>query len=522
MYKLLLVDDNQFVLDGFREKINLGDLGIELSAVAANGEEALCLAGAVQPDIIVTDIKMPRMDGMALLEAVAKSGRSVKTVILSGYSDFEYARRAISLNAVEYLLKPILKTDIEACLARIVQELKNRDEEARRKSRQEDQLRQSSGIVKSHLITGLLEGKAETLCDDRLAAVCPALFAGPVAAVVVERDRVAAGAEGMEPMALLLGAVECALPGCAGVVLGERRTALLLPAGPTRAAALAALRRVYAEACRLAAGPVSVAAGEPAERPDGIHRSYLQAVEAMGYRLIWGGGAVLPHWEVVCHGGKSARFDQSLKKALDIAAQGKREATMAALDEFYGGIATHRDCRPADVTGASNRLALCSLAILRGEGGSLCESALWEQLNTLETLEDVRGWIKGVFERAHSAADERSRFSHIVNRVIDVVDRDYAKDLLLKDIADELFISTNYLTTLFRKETGVTFKKYMTGVRVRKAMELLRDPQYKVYQIAGLIGYESEEHFSRVFKETTGLTPREYKNGGSPARQAVQ
>jgi two-component system, response regulator YesN len=253
MYKLLLVDDNEIVLEGFREKINLAGLGIELAGIATNGADALDLVAKISPDILVTDIKMPKMTGMELIEAIRESNKKIKVVILSGYTDFEYARKAISYNAVEYLLKPILKSDIEGVLGRIVESLKSEEADM--------------------------------------------------------------------------------------------------------------LRRMY--------GPFS------------------------------------------------------------------------------------------------------------------------------ETL----------------MSRDKTGYSQIVNRVVEFIERDYAKELLLKDMAKELYISENYLTTLFKKDTGVSFKKYMTGVRMRKAAELLRQPKYKVYEIAALVGYDSEEHFCRVFKETMGVTSKEYRSG---------
>lgn len=528
MYKLVLVDDNEFVLEGFREKINLKGLGIELSGVASNGAEALELIQTIGPDILVTDIKMPKMTGMELIEAIRSTNRKMKVVILSGYSDFEYARKAISLNTAEYLLKPILKSDIESALAKIVESLKSEETEALRHERIEARSRQNSEIVKSHVISGLLEGRA----DDREKVL------GLLSAEDIDfRDKKAVAAL-MEPApgslasgdadaaggimnGLLSTALTAAGEDSIGILAGERRAAFIsfydrfLDDGEIDESFRELLLAVR-DAVKADRGiSTTISAGLAVPGLLDIRESFQQACEAMGYRLIFGVDSVIMFSSIAARkAGKSVRFDESMERILNAVKKRDRDGIGAAIDGFFSGIASHCDCAPPDVINASYRLALAAGEIEHDIAASAREAALWEQLNALDSLEGIRGWVRGLYTAAFQTADSRTRYSQIVTFVIDAVERNYAKELLLKDIAREMYISENYLTTLFKRETGVSFKKYMTNVRMQKAAALLLNPKYKVYEVASLVGYDSEEHFCRMFKENKGMTPKEFRNSG--------
>jgi len=244
MYKAILVDDDEFVLKGFQQKISWESLDVKLMATAKNGSDALTLVTELKPDILITDIRMPIMDGMALLEALRENGSKVKVIIISGYGEFELAQKALRLNAAEYLLKPTSKEDVEAALKKIVSDIKLEDQERSEKS----------------------------------------------------------------------------------------------------------------------------------------------------------------------------------------------------INEI----------------GSSD--------------------------------------------------------SGVVSLVKDYVQSNYHQSIYLKDISKLIFLSENYLSTLFKKGTGVTFKEYLISVRMKKAKAFLAKPGLKIYEVAGLVGYESNEYFSNIFKETFGLTPKEYRS----------
>ena len=131
-----------------------------------------------------------------------------------------------------------------------------------------------------------------------------------------------------------------------------------------------------------------------------------------------------------------------------------------------------------------------------------------------EGIDQLTGWIKEFFSNVFDVANSKNKrqFNSIINYVIENIEKNYMNEIELNSMAQKLFISANYLSTLFKKETGISFKNYLTNYRLDKAKKLLLDPQYKIYQIANLVGYENEEYLCRLFKSNFGVTCKEYRD----------
>ena len=161
LYKILLVDDEMDVLRAMKKKIDWEAMGFCLAGTAENGQEALEMAEQLHIDVVMTDIKMPYMDGLTLCRKLKENYRNIKVVIYSGFDDFEFAREAVHLEAEEYLLKPISVKDMEEVLTRIRQKLDDEINEHRNMNRLYEYYQKSLPAMQEQLVMGILEGKGD-------------------------------------------------------------------------------------------------------------------------------------------------------------------------------------------------------------------------------------------------------------------------------------------------------------------------------------------------------------------------
>jgi two-component system response regulator YesN len=161
MYKVLLVDDESFVLEGLKRRVHWQDLNLEIVGTASDGLEAIRKIEQLQPDILVTDIIMPIMDGIKLIETIRELDLSVKIIILSGHDEFTYAQKAIRLGAVEYQLKPVSIEEIESTLKTTIEQLEIEKASQKRNSEMEKSSKQQAQMMKQYMLTDLATGKAD-------------------------------------------------------------------------------------------------------------------------------------------------------------------------------------------------------------------------------------------------------------------------------------------------------------------------------------------------------------------------
>ncbi|HVI40273.1 MAG TPA: response regulator, partial [Anaerovoracaceae bacterium] len=161
MYKVMLVDDEEIVIEGLKKKIDWEGLQLEIAGVAQDGLEALKMIEETTPDILITDVIMPVMDGLKLIETIKAMGKNIKTIILSGHDEFSYAQKALKLGAAEYQLKPISVEELEELLERIITKINEERQEEQVKNKLKKDNIQNSEIVKRHIFTSILEGRAD-------------------------------------------------------------------------------------------------------------------------------------------------------------------------------------------------------------------------------------------------------------------------------------------------------------------------------------------------------------------------
>ncbi len=496
--KLLVVDDDRYAREGILSCLPLEEMGIHHVMQTHDGKTALEIVRWFSPDIIITDICMPRMDGMSFAAAVRRTKPESLLIFITGFAEIGYLKQAIELSAVAFVEKPLQPDELLRAVQNAVAKHQERMKEDQRSESLQKLLRQQAAAMMMH--TRKDPQELRSLCarigfPTEAVYRCLAINTGAVPPHdVLETLMELAEKQGFACAAELREARHIHAVLAAGKRKPETEAEALIAALHRRVPGIVtgvgmsvpALERVHESrkaACRMLEG-----AFYDAERmhfpyreqnADGVLTvdSYAQFV-----RLLEENRTLLPGWldSLLVRVGevRGDRVDSVRSLMLSVLRELYRR-----IPELYGkvyGISQpgELDDYVASVTGLHQFREMLTV--------------LFNQLNTME--------------------DTSSRFSQIVRDAkAFIVQHIHVSDLGLKEIAAQVNFSAAYLNVVFRTETGMTVKQYLIDCRIREAKRLLRDPAVRISEIAQRCGYSNSNYFAKAFKESTGMSPGEYR-----------
>jgi len=530
LYRVLLADDEEEIREGIRRKIDWERLGFKLAGSAANGMDALELAEQLRPDVVLTDIKMPYMDGLELCRRLRQLLPASKMVVFSGFDDFEYARQAVGMNVYEYILKPINAPELGDVLERLRgqldrERLERRDMEALRR-RYEDSL----PVLRELFFTRLLDGRIPApQVRDRAARYEIELPEGWWAAALVLAD-VPGGEEEAGCDELLLPSIQSffqshfALPGCAlHTVLYNDTAALLFRLEGEEQ--IYPLTEELGRLCRLAASLLGLTlfagVGRPCPGPEALHRSAEGAAAAADYRALMGGAQVLYIGDLEPDRSAGLTLGEEDRRALAAAVKlGGREAVARVIRGQAARVREEGLTLPQSCMFFLE--VLRALTQLAQDGGVELEEVFGPgftgtvDITAFRSLDEVEEWL---LERGLKLWERLSRQRSdsawkTMDRAKRFIEERYADSgLSVETLCAHLHLSPTYFSTLFKRETQKSFTAYVTEVRMEHAAQMLRDTDEKTYLIAERAGYADPNYFSYVFKRHFGVTPSKYRAG---------
>lgn len=544
MLRTFLVEDEFVVRENIKKMVPWEQYGYELVGEAPDGEVALPMIRKLKPDLLITDIKMPFMDGLTLSKMVRKDFPGMKIVILSGYDDFNYAKQAIGIGVEDYLLKPITKN---AFLERLT-EIRNRWEQEMGQREYYEQFRREiqeyernssrdffEALISGSMDTGEIYKKADQLGLDIVAEVYNILLftmdagRGVTGASEEYSEWEARKRERMEsffvdnPYAMLFRNNAFSY----GVLVKEQRSS---PGENTEKCATF-IRETLGSGC---GHDWFLAVGQPVERLSSMKLSYHAAAKAFSRRYLYDGNIL--YYEELEREEKIQKNDSRYLKKIDI-----NVLNPAILERFLGsGLLDETEDFVRDYFQAIGHEAMESfvfrnyvilnvrfsvLGFLKKLG---CEAGDLENHDTEEVLEERARSMESavkyageIIKKAVMLRDENSgnKNRSILKSAVEYIDTHYMEETLsLNTAAQVANISANHFSALFSQNKGQTFIEYLTSLRMRHARELLRCTDKRSSEIAAEVGYKDAHYFSYLFKKTQGMTPSEYRKAGEGKR----
>ena len=529
-YRVLLADDEEEIRAGISRKIDWAGLGFVLAGEAENGAEALELCEQMQPDVVLTDIKMPFMDGLELCRRLKQSLPAAKLVVFSGFDDFEYARQAIGMNVSEYILKPINAPE----LIGVLNKLKGQLDEQRMERRDMETLRrryeESLPILRELFYTRLLDGQIRPdLIQDRAARYELELPQGTWAAALVQVDCLGEAGKAERDELLLLSVrafiqEHFALEGCTiRAILYNDAVAVLAHLGSERAVypLMKELGRLCALSHSYLGMSLTVGLGLPCGGPGELHASVEGAHSALDYRVLMGGGQVIyigdqePDHSIRL--SLEEEDQRALAAAVKLGSEGEVEQVVRGLlDRVRESRLSLSQCHLYFL-----EIVTCLIKLARsGEAG--VEDVFGPgftgvvSITDFRSLEELGQWLNSRCLKLRELLGRRRTDSawKTVEGAKDYVAKHYAdSELSVDSVCACLHLSPAYFSTLFKRETGMGFTAYVTELRMDRAARMLRESDEKTYLIAEQTGYTDPNYFSYVFKKHFGVTPSKYRSG---------
>jgi two-component system response regulator YesN len=540
VYKAIIVDDEPLVRSGLRNTINWQEHGFELVGDYTNGVEALEAVELHKPDLVLSDIYMPFMNGLELSGRISAQYPYIKVIILTGYDEFEYAQQALRLKVHDFILKPITARETQELLDKVKREM---DEETKRREdigRLHNQLTQSLPLLKERFLERLVvTGIGAQSLDERFAYFGLPRLSPRYLVMVLDIDDFGEPKSGSNEgdRELLRFAVYNILEEIVQRENGhlfrtrEERMAVIV-SGQTeddplyeKAFRIAEVARHHTE--RFLKFTVTVGVGRSCVSPEQLPASYKSALSALEYRFLLGKNRVLSILDLEGHvsaGEYHVDWDRKLASTLKT---GSEQDAVTLIELIVKDLKS--SLLPLDacllqiqkiVFALLNTLQELGLTESGAAGG---QQILFTGMFRFKTLDEVESWLKTVVHNAISAiADNRNHLTHMqIVKAMAFIEEHYADEgISLQELCRHVLMSTSNFSLVFKQHTGATFVEYLTRVRIEKAKELLQFSSLKFYEIATRVGYGDPNYFSILFKKQTGLTPSEYKDKltkGNPA-----
>ncbi|MDR1105247.1 MAG: response regulator [Treponema sp.] len=549
MYKVFLVEDEIVVREGIRNSIPWAKTPYTLTGEAPDGEMALSIIKDIKPDILITDIRMPFMDGLTLSRIVKKTLPWIKIIILSGHDEFKYAREAISIGVEEYLLKPVSSSDMLETLDKIAKRIDAEKEELLNIEYLKRQAQSHSDILRERWffdfvsrdvpIEDVIE-KARELGMDLIAR------AYIVAVINVSLP------QNKSPQFLpVKKIIKTIIEKYTNVILfeggGEEKYILLIKSLPLQRespgnadpepgdlpksgdpneyieeSVYSIAQAIKYEVERNTACKIAVGIGPSAERLGEINKSYFRAEQIVNYQRGLGlsqisDGTGLPV--------EKQAFDQPSVLNIDgdmlwakfrYASRKDIDSIIQEYTKLLGNVPGESEMLEYYIFGEALIAASKIIEELHGDMAeiipfSLDQHEIKKIINSREVFYEK---LKALFIAVVEFRDSRiaGRYQSVVLKAKEYIDRHYAsQDISLHTVASYVGISPNHLSTVFSQERGENFIEYLTRVRIEKAKQLLENTAMKNADIAYEAGFGDPHYFSFIFKKNTGLSPREYR-----------
>lgn len=532
---ILIVEDETQIrgsLEDALRRFGIGDIRI-----AGNGSEALMLLEARKADLILSDIRMPEMDGIALLERVRERHGDVPFIVLSGYDLFEYAQKALKFGAYAYLLKPVAEAELEDVVRRALQELMQKRDLREDELRLQIKLNAGTSELRRHYLTEIVEGKE---ASGRQARKCeeygirfPYPFHYVWLAGMDEAVRIAQTMPRSDVELLKYGLENLCLEVFreGGLVAEPFRwddgIGLLLNGdggdGEDGQGAIGKIAALSERASGLALDvlklSITAGVGHAAERLDGTPASFASARRAYAQKLIHGGGRVYACGTEREPAPESVSLDLAAERELLALFEAHRQDEASTfLAERFAPFRVPCTFEIADVAKLNYRLIVLIATILKqlgfdAEDALGDEYHLYTQVNALQRVEEMVAWFRERCKDAFAHIQEKSTRStkKLMGKARDYIAEHFHEAISLELVADHLQISPEYLSREFKKEHGENFTDFLLRLRMEKAKFYIREGRYRTYEIANLVGFQNEKYFSKVFKKATGFTPSEFK-----------
>lgn len=478
----MLVDDEYMILEGLKYLLPWEELGFEIVQTARNAKEALAYLSENTIDLLITDITMPEMTGIEMVEAAQKEGHQFATIILSGYQEFEYAKKSMQLGVKNYLVKPVDKAELLATVKEVKEIF------VAQKQRQE----QRQTLIENHLVRWMNDELNDQEFEE-LLEWCALKDEGPYTVIQIEAE-----VEPLQHVVIYLSEQKQSLVVANWLVPVQKILWVFQGGNESLQQKIKQLETVFPN-------QLETFIGEPVTEWENVYKSYDRIKQMVRLKNFY--PDLIPenrHFDKL----SNQQIEQSLLSFNQSLMIGDAKTIKQVLTEIFIEIRAHH-YDPESARYLSFFLFADISRQYPQAKEDIYEQAL-DKIRNSQTIDELQTLLETILIEV-KAYPEVKQYSEIVGKIVAMVKESYREDLNLKAVADEMHLNVVYLGQLFKKETQSSFSQYLNQVRIRQAQQLLLYTQDTVNEISDEVGYNNTNYFSKMFKKLNGITPKEFR-----------
>lgn len=536
MFKVLLIDDEPIIRKGLRNIINWQSFGCEVCGEAADGHDGKEMIEELRPDIIITDIRMPETDGLTMLREIKSAVPDSKIIILTGHRDFDYVHEALKIGAFDFLLKPSKIEELTSVISRAVKELKFQNERAEEFEKLNELFLENISVLREKLLYDIIYEINTNEADIKQKLELFKVESGDFYMMVVHNDseenennNISQYDRHLYQFGIIntfkeifsdkFNVIQITLDnfGIAFVVmpLGDKENSMELINKKC-----AYLQEIISNcfSCTITIA-ISSEGSDFIELPE----KFSECRQALEHKFYMGSNSIIFHSDV----NTFFKYDdhsmlEKLQKAL---IEGVRSGNELAVSERLKDIRSYFEkIEPTKANFIKNfcwntvsSINNIRISLSDKEGDKKQD---YHELNGLygliEKCDNRQELFTLLDESARSVSQKVNSYNNrsiklVLRKAVDFLHAHYHEQISLNEVAEHAFVSTYYISRMFKRETGKNFVDYLNDIRIEKAKELLKDVSLKNYEVAEKVGIPDAHYFSRLFKKHVGLTPTEFR-----------
>lgn len=537
----LIIDDEKHVREAIRLLVDWERHGIATIYEAQDGKQAIELLSARKPQIVMTDMMMPRLDGTGVMEWISRHAPACKVIAISGHDDFALVRHTLQHGGMDYILKPIDPEAINAAVSKAVEAWRHDEEERQARHMQRMQVNEFKPLVSEKLWSSLLDDPAVYEANVRRLSLEFGLPAGIsrirlAIACVPAGSREFRGKFGDDVQLLFYTLVNIAAdflnpPGRmrgAAFRYWSTGSELAIVLWEDAAELEAVLQRINAGLAQTVQRKLHFGTSGSQPFPAGLNAAYVEAKAALARRNLMQAGIEVHPFPGGTEPGEAAAAPVRLSAAADdwaLAAQsGQADQLAAAVRRWSEPLRSRGVLTPAMRAQCLKEWeAIRTRLVQDAAPDSGTASDLIGRLEAEDPLRQLadrdsltweeweRHWLEALQRLSDALSAQQGREQHIIFDIARYVDQHYNEDLSLQDMAQRFYVSREYISRKFKQQFGINLSDYWTGIRIEKAKRLLLNPHLRIAQVGEMVGYQDEKYFSKVFKKVEGVSPNTYR-----------
>lgn len=520
---LLIADDEPSIGEGLIHAIPWNHFGIEIMGVAYDGEQAMEWIRTRHPDIVMTDIRMPKRDGISIIQQTQAEKFPTHFIILSAYDDFKYTQKAIEYGVNSYLLKPIQTDELIRTIQHIRTLIEKKEQKLTQASEMVHKVAAASEALHDKFFSNLIHGEygREADMEQDLRDLGVPIQNGPARVVLFEYESNLPQAGSLRHDSLIRKAAvknivdEIFTVPHVSFDQSQNRIALLFNSEENDDPAL----RQMCQCCidkieEYLHLPAFAGIGAPVDRLLGVDESFRSAKDAISYRLYELPQSVFDSGDIFFQTSNMSIQDFKSDGIVNAILVGNRDELRLQLDNFFQVLFYIQMPPPSFVRGMCGYMLMDvqkKLSMYLNGSFALTDQLPQETVNAFHTLRELKEWVTQTllsyidYMRLHGNMQD----DPVIQQAKSYITEHIGKKIRLEDVASFVHLSPNYFATYFKQKTNENFRNYVLNLKIQYATELLTSSQKSVSEISSMLGYDDYRSFLRVFKNATGKRPSE-------------